>query len=101
MLKSKMFTAAVVCSGLLFGTLMNAQADAGVRGIAFCANGEEIRIDTGFFCSRDEAKFHFDNQVYSVCTYRGGLSFFTRNYYYSSYYYYDDTPYWGSPYWSY
>ncbi|MCI5140738.1 MAG: hypothetical protein D3909_03215 [Candidatus Electrothrix sp. ATG1] len=100
MLKSKLLTAAVVCIGLVIGTLTNAQADAGVRGIAFCNNGEEIWVDTGFFCSQAEAKFHFDNQVYSVCTYRGGLSFFTRNYYYSKYYY-DYTPYWSTPYWSY
>ncbi|MCI5121166.1 MAG: hypothetical protein D3908_08265, partial [Candidatus Electrothrix sp. AUS4] len=81
-----------------------AQAAVGVRGIAFCNNGEEIWIDVGpYFYSNAEAKIAFDDQVYSVCNSCGGLSFFTRTYYYGGascptppqYWETWETPYWG------
>lgn len=103
MFKLRFVTAAVFSLALLLGT-QAAQAAVGVRGIAFCNNGEEIWIDVGpYFYNRTEAKMAFADQVYSVCIDRWGLSFFTRTYYYGGgtscptpYPYWNTPPY---PYW--
>lgn len=104
MLKFRMFTAAVFSLGLFLGAQADAQATVGARGIAFCVNGEELWIDVGpNFYDQFDAKIAFDNEVYSVCQCKGGLSFFTRTFYYP------DPPapstscplYQGTPYWSY
>jgi hypothetical protein len=104
MLKSKVFAGALVALGLFLGTQTGAQAMVGARGIAFCANGEELWIDVGpNFYDQFDAKTAFDNEVYSVCQCKGGLSFFTRNFYYPA----PPSPstscplYQGTPYWSY
>ncbi|MCI5132759.1 MAG: hypothetical protein D3904_14880 [Candidatus Electrothrix sp. EH2] len=99
----KVIAAAVVSLGLLLGTPQaDAQAAVGVRGIAFCANGEEIWIDVGAnFYDQFKAKNAFDDQVYSVCQCKGGLSFFTRNFYYPTPPTTMCPPYRGTPYWSY
>ena len=82
MLKSRVVAAAVFSCGLLLGAQTDARAEVGIRGIAFCNSGEEIWIDVGpYFYSSAEAKIAFDNRMYSACTYSGGLSFFTRNFY--------------------
>ena len=81
MLKSRLFAAAVFSCGLLLGAQSDARAEIGIRGIAFCNNGDEIWIDVGpYYYSSTEAKIAFDNRLYSACDYRG-LSFFTRNFY--------------------
>jgi len=81
MLKSRLFAAAVFSCGLLLGAQSDARAEIGIRGIAFCNNGDEIWIDVGpYYYSSVEAKIAFDNRLYSACDYRG-LSFFTRNFY--------------------
>ncbi|MCI5149601.1 MAG: hypothetical protein D3916_09480 [Candidatus Electrothrix sp. MAN1_4] len=104
MLKSKVFAAAIFSLGLFLGAQADAQAMVGARGIAFCANGEELWIDVGpNFYHHFDAKAAFDNEVYSACRCKGGLSFFTR-----TYYNYPDPPspgtscplYQGTPYWS-
>ena len=101
MLKAKVFAAAVLSLGLFLGAQADAQAAVGARGIAFCANGEELWIDVGpYFPDQFEAKRAFDNEVYSICQCKGGLSFFTRTFYSpapspgTSCPLYQGTPYW-------
>ena len=101
---SKVIAAALILLGLFLGIQSSdAQAAVGARGIAFCTNGEELRIDVGPNIHHQfEAKTAFDDQVYSVCQCKGGLSFFTRNFYSP-----EPPPpkscplYQGTPYWSY
>jgi hypothetical protein len=104
MLYPRLLAAIVLSLVLLLGSSSNVQAAVGVRGIVFCQNGEEIWIDVGpYYYDRNQAKVGFDDQVYSVCNSCGGLSFFTRNYYYGGatcltppqYWETWDTPYWG------
>ena len=105
MLKSKVLTVAVFSLGLFLGVQTSAQAMVGAKGIAFCTNGEEIWIDVGpNFYDRCDAKTAFDNKIYSVCQCKGGVSFFTRNFYSPP----PPAPtqdscplYQGTPYWSY